>query len=142
MAIVAKDAIRIDGLKELQAALKRVDGETQKQLRVVFNDAVEIIAADARRKVPSRSGRARASVKAQSGQREAKVVGGSKRVPYYPWLDFGGKVGRDRSVTRRWEPDGRYLYPSWRRNRDEVHKALEAGLTKVIRSVGWDVDHG
>lgn len=142
MPLVPNDAIKIAGLKELQGALKRIDGESQKMLRVVFNDAVEIVAADARRGVPTKSGRARASVKAQSGQREARVVGGGKKVPYYPWLDFGGRVGRDKSIRRSFQPDGRYLYPAYRRNRPEVFEAMQAGIIRVLRSVGWDATDG
>lgn len=142
MGLIPHDAIRIEGLREFQAGLKRLDGESQKMLRVVFNDAAEIIADDARRRVPVRTGKARASVKAQSGQREARVVGGGTRVRWYPWLDFGGRVGRGGAVRHRYIADGRYMYPAWRRNRDEVHDALEAGVKKVIRSVGWDVTDG
>lgn len=138
MGLVPADAIKLQGLKELQAALKRLDGESQKMLRVVFNDAADIVVTDARRGVPTRTGKARASVKAQSGQREARVIGGGKRVPWYPWLDFGGRVGRDRSIHRRFEPDGRYIYPAYRRNRGEVFDAMQTGLVKLLRSVGWD----
>jgi hypothetical protein len=133
------DPIHVVGLRDFQAALKAMDGESQKQLRVVLNRAAEMVADDARRKVPTRTGAARKSVRVQSSQREAKVVAGSKKVAYYGWLDFGGKVGRSNSNVRRWVPRGRYLYPAYDANRDEILKALGDGLADLARDAGLDV---
>lgn len=98
--------IRVEGLRELQAALKAFDGESQKALRVALNNAVEGIASDARRRVPTRSGKARASIRATSSQREARVSAGKKAVPYYGWLDYGGKTGIGRSIDRPFRKAG------------------------------------
>lgn len=134
--------IKIGGLREFQAALKAMDGEAQKQLRVVLNDAAATVAGAAGRRVPVRSGKARASLRAQSSQREAKVVGGSAKVPYYGWLDFGGKVGKHRSVSRRFVTEGRYMYPAFHANRDSIYAALQAALVELARSKGVTVDGG
>lgn len=137
--MVAVDGIRIEGLREFQAALREMDGESQKQLRVALNEAAEIVAAAARRKVPTRSGKARQSVKASSSQREARVQGGSARVPYYGWLDYGGKVGPKRSVLRPFKRQGRYLYPAFHSEEDQVQTALEDALVALVRGAGLDV---
>lgn len=130
------DPIKVTGLRELQASLKAVEDGLQKQLRVVLNDAAELVAADARRKVPQRTGRAAQSLKAQSGQREAKIVGGSKKVPYYGFLDFGGRVGKNKSVTRPFRRSGRYIYPAYASNRDDVARKIADGLGELIRQAG------
>lgn len=140
MATIAP--ISIKGLRELQAALKQMDGETQKQLRVVFNDAAQTVVGGASRRVPARTGAARQSLRVSSSQREAKVSGGSKRVAYYGWLDFGGKTGRHRSVSRPFVKDGRYIYPAYHANKASIGAALEKGITELCRNAGLEVDGG
>lgn len=136
----APDPIRVDGLKQLQAGLKAVEDGAQKELRVALNRAAEIVASTARAGVPVRSGRAAATVKAQSGQREAKVVGGSAKARYYGWLDFGGRVGREKSVRRPFRPEGRYLYPAWSRHRVEVLNVVAAELAALAASHGLEME--
>lgn len=132
--------ITIDGIKELQASLKAVDGEMQKQLRVVFNNAAQLVVDTASAKIPKKSGRAARSVKAQSQQRKVMIKAGGKRVPYYGWLDFGGAVGRSNSVKRDFLKDGRYIYPAYYKNRDEIFKTIEEGLVDLIKKAGLDVN--
>ena len=79
--------IKVVGLRDFQAALKDLDGESQKLLRVTLNEVAETVAAGARRRMPSKTGRARASVKTASSQREVRVREGSKKTPYVPWLE-------------------------------------------------------
>lgn len=134
------EPIKIKGVAEIQAALKEMDGESQKRLKVVFDDAAEMVAARARTKIPTRSGRARGSVRARSSQREARVMGGGARVAYYPWLDFGGRVGRRRSVTRPVIKGGRYIYPALAETRDEVYDTLVAALRDLATDAGLEVD--
>lgn len=136
----AVDPIKVKGLVEFQRALKQMDGESQKQLRVVLNSVAETVAAGAARRVPVRTGRARASLRAQSSQREARVSGGSKKAPYYGWLDFGGRIGRNKSVRRPFVQSGRYIYPTMNANRDGITTALEAGLNALARDAGLVVD--
>lgn len=130
------DVIRIEGLRELQAALRKMDGESQKKIRLVLNDAAEIVLDSARSRVPTRTGRARATLRASSGQREASVKGGTGRAPYYPWLDFGGRVGRNRSVSRPFLKEGRYIYASLRDRRATIQQAIQDGLDGLIREAG------
>lgn len=134
--------VKVEGLRDLQRALKNLDGESQKQLRVVFNDVAQTVVGGAQRRIPTRTGRARGSIKAMSGQREAKVQGGGRKAPYYGWLDFGGRTGRKQSVRRPFVQGGRYLYPAYAANRDSVQKAVEKGLTDLIRGAGLEVTDG
>lgn len=127
------------GLKEFQRALKQMDGESQKQLRAVLNTAAETVARGASRRVPRRTGRAAASLRAQSSQREARAVGGSRKAPYYGWLDFGGRIGRDKSQRRPFVVGGRYLYPAFAANRDPIYRALQTGLADLAARAGLEV---
>lgn len=137
---MAAEVVKIEGLREFQASLRKIDGQAQKQLRLVLNDAAEVIVTGAQGLVPSRTGRARASIKAQSSQREAKVKAGSAKAPYYPWLDFGGSVGRANSVKRPFIKDGRYLYPTYERRRSWFAERLSKGLVTLVESSGLAVD--
>lgn len=137
---VASGAVRIEGLREFQAALRRMDGKLPRELRLVLNEAGQIVVRTAEPMVPHRSGAAAASIKMASSQREARIKAGSARVPYYGWLDFGGAVGRNRSVKRPFIKQGRYLYPAFRRNEGQVLAEMQDGLTRLARSSGVGVD--
>lgn len=133
------DPIKITGLREFQRALKEMDGESQKQLRVVLNEAASTVAKGASRRVPVRTGKAAASLRAMSSQREARVMGGSKKASYYGWLDFGGRIGRDKATRRPFVTGGRYMYPAFSANRDSIYKALQRSLGDLARNVGLEV---
>lgn len=133
------EPIRVDGLRDFQAALKAGEDGAQKALRLVLNDGADIVVQGARRQVPRRSGRARGSLKAQSSQRLVRVKGGGARAPHYPWLDFGGRVGRARSVHRPFLREGRYIYRSYYDRRPEILRILGLGLERLARDAGFEV---
>ena len=135
----ATDAIKITGLRDLQAALKQMDGEAQKQLRGVLNEAAEIVVSGARAGFPTKTGRAKGTIKVMSSQREARVKEGSAKAPYAPWLDYGGRVGPKRSVSRPFVKTGRYVYPAYNRSRDDILDALSAALAELITRAGLEV---
>lgn len=132
------DAIRITGLNEFVRNLKAIDRDLPKVLRVAFNKAGETIVTEARSKVPTVTGRAKASVRGTSTQKAFRITGGSRRAPYYPWLDFGGQIPR--GGRRPFIKEGRYIYASYFRHRDELAVHLEAALIDVARSAGVEVD--
>lgn len=134
------EAIRIEGLREFARDLRRLDADLPKALRIAFNDAANLIVDEARAGIPSRSGKARASVKARSTRTAARIVGGGARAPYYPWLDFGGRVGKGRSIRRPFLSDGRYIYRALYDNVNQFETILEKSLLQVARSAGVEVD--
>lgn len=140
MAREDRELVSIEGLVEFRKALRQLDKEAAKGLRVALNEGAELVLGRARPLVPSRSGRARASMKVRSSQTAVRVAVGGQKAPYYPWLDFGGKVGRNDSTARRFYSDGRYLYPSLREVRAEISDVLARSLTDVARRAGLDVD--
>lgn len=137
-----KSSIRIEGLKEFQGALRKIDADLPKKLRVLFNEVAETVAAGARRRVPTKTGRAKASIKVASQQREAIIKGGGNKAPYYPFLEFGNKVGggafvgRGDSVDRPYRQAGRYLYPTFSANRQSVEAAMEKKLNELVEESG------
>lgn len=137
---MANPPITIRGLRDFQAALKAMDGESQKKLRVAMNAAAELVADRARRGVPRKSGAAKGSIKAQSQQRVARVVGGSRKAPYFGWLDFGGEGRRKgRPAPRPFRKEGRYIYPAFSAEYDAVLAELENQLVGLARDAGLEV---
>jgi hypothetical protein len=134
------EQVRVSGLREFNRALKRLDSNLPKAVRLALNEATDVIIDKALPKVPSRSGRARASLKARSTRTSARVSGGSARAPYYPWLDFGGQVGRNKSVRRAFLKEGRYLYRTYFDHQDEFVDAMQRALVGVARQAGVVVD--
>lgn len=134
------EPVRVEGLRELTRALRRVDTDLLKALRLAANDAANIVVDEARRTVPRRTGRAAASIKAKSTRTESRVTSGGKKAPWMPWLDYGGKVGRNDSASRPFQPDGRYVYPAFRRKRDEFTRVMQDRLAGIIRDAGLEVE--
>lgn len=134
------ESIQVAGLKQFSRSLRKINADLPKALRVALNDAVGLIVDDARPRIPRRSGRAANTLKARSTRTEARVQGGSKRVPYFSWLDFGGRVGRNKSVRRAFLKEGRYIYKSYARTRGEFSKALTNALIAVAKTAGMDVE--
>lgn len=130
------DAVHIEGLRELKAALRRMENGSQRQLRVVLNESADLVSEGAKPRVAVQSGRARGSIRASSTQNAASVKGGGARAPYYPWLDFGGSVGRKRRTRRPFIKDGRYIYASYRDRKARIREAISDGLERLIRESG------
>lgn len=136
--MVAK--IQVQGLREFQAALRTMDKDLPKQLRLALNEASGIVVDYAGARMPKKTGRAAASLKARSSQREARVALGGRRAAWAPWLDFGGQ-GRvkGRPPKREFIKDGRYVYQGLKVKRDEITGVLERALTDLAKGAGLEV---
>lgn len=136
------DAIKVEGLAEFTRNLKKLDSDLPKALRMAFNQAADVVVQDARAGMPARSGKAKASLKAKSTQTATRISLGGNRAPYAPWLDFGGHVGKNRSVRRPFLKEGRYLYNAYFRHRDSgrIQEELTKALLDVARQAGVEVD--
>lgn len=130
----------VKGLKPLSQALKRVDSEAPKGLRVALNGVADIVVKAAVPLVPRKSGAAAKSIKVKSTRTSARIAAGGTRVPYYPWLDFGGRVGPHNSVVRDFYKSGRYIYPTIAKKEPEIQAALEQALVNVVKAAGLEVD--
>jgi len=132
--------VNVVGLADFNRGLRRLDSEAPKGLRIALNGVADLLIQKTRPQIPSRTGAARASLRAKSTRTSARIVAGGRTAPYYPWLDFGGKTGIRRSVSRPFYSEGRYIYPTLRVIRADIEKALTESLTDVARTAGLDVD--
>lgn len=134
--------VRIDGARELRQLLKQTgDKDLPKGLAKANKAAAQTVAENAARRVPVRTGRTRASVRALGGQREGKVRGGTAAIVHYGWLDFGGRRrlrnGRKEAVpSRRVLPSGRYIYPALYETRDKVADTYEREVGALLAKIG------
>lgn len=134
------DAIKIDGLSKFQRDLKKIDSDLPKALRIALNQAADVVVGYARPRVPKKTGRAGASIKARSTRTQVRVSEGGNRAPHMPWLDFGGAVGRRRSVRRAFLKEGRFIYKAYFDNQAEFVEILENSLLDVVKQAGIEVE--
>lgn len=136
---MSESRITITGIKEFQRSLKQLDTDLPKQLRIALNEASQLVVDKAKPKIPRRSGNAAASLKVRSSQWEARIAAGGRKAPYYPWLDFGGKVGPHKSVHRPFFKEGRYIYPALKANREQIIEVMATAISDLARDAGLEV---
>lgn len=136
----AGNAISVDGLTQFRNAVKNLDKDVAKQFRKDLKSVAEVVAADARSRMPVVTGAAQASVKASTSGSYVQVRGGGDSAPYYPWLDFGGLLrptgGRRNYIKRTHLKKGRYLYPTIDEHRAELVTKAEQAVRTAARSAG------
>jgi len=139
---VPKDftAVRVAGLRQYARSLKQVDGELPKALRTALNGVAEVVLDTAKIDVPQRSGRAVRSMQARSTRTEVRLQAGGPKAPHYPWLDFGGHVGRKKATYRPFLADGRYIYPAYYQHYDEIPDLLAKAFKQVAEAGGLEVE--
>ena len=135
------EQVRIEGLAELARRLKAIDKSAPKGLRLAGNEAANLVVDKARPRIPRKTGRAQRSLKAASTRGKVQVKAGGNRAPHYPWLDFGGRVGRKKSIKRPFLTEGRFIYASYFELRDsgEFADVLANAMQKVIVDAGLEV---
>lgn len=139
---MAGNPVGVEGLAELRRALKDIGGPAlQKNLRVKFLKVGEEVAADARSRMPEKTGRAKAAVRAGVSGNNAYVQTGNKTTaPHGAWLDFGGVLkpvgGRHNTIRRARVKGGRYLYPAIGRKRERITEAAAQALDDTGRELG------
>lgn len=128
--------IRVEGLKALRKALNDASEGAGRELGQVGKRAADIVADTAASRVPVLTGTARASVRSVVSQGGGGVRAGGAKAAYYAWLDFGGRVGRNKSVVRDRVPGGRYIFPALAERRDDVLDQYEQAVNELLRRVG------
>lgn len=141
---MASDGFRIDvdGMKELRAKLRRLDSTAPRALRVAANRAAEIVVNATSPRIPSgpgTGGHVSGNVRARSTQGKARVQAGSRRFPYYGWLEFGGSGPAGRPAEREFIKGGRYLFRAYGEHKPQVRSTLEHELRAAARSAGLRV---
>jgi hypothetical protein len=127
--------------------------EVRKYLRKIHPDLVPVLREDLKsaiitntlpaiiRRVPTKSNRARFTVKARSGGNTLYVLAGGKSsaAPYFGWLDFGGSLknrgpGRNQTIIRPIIQRGRYVYPGILETQNRLVEAAGRAVDKAVQS--------
>lgn len=85
--------IRVEGARELRAALRLAGGELGRALAAANKSAAEVVVEDALPNVPVLTGRLKKSVRALGSQRSGRAVAGKAAVPYGAAIHWGRKRG-------------------------------------------------
>lgn len=134
--------IKVEGLRELRAALHRAEGNSSKALDKGLKDAAQLVVNDAKRRIPlgpPPHGHARNSVRSAKVGHGVEVRGGGSRYPYYMWLEFGGHVGRQHATYRTRVKAGRYIYPALKKKRAQMYRLWNRHLARAMRTAGLNV---
>lgn len=134
--------LTVNGLREFARAVTNLDRTAGRALRLALNDVADVVIDAARPSVPRVTGTAAASIRARSTRMKVRVTAGGDEAPYYPWLDFGGHVGRHGTAARAFLKEGRYLYPTYyeQRRSGVYDTVLEQHLRRVAVAAGLAVD--
>lgn len=136
--------VHVEGLREFTKAVDAAEKGLRKHVRLALNESVDLVIDETEPGVPTQDGTAVGSIRAVSTQSKARVRAGGARAPHYPWLDFGGRVGKFRQVHRDYTREGRYLYPTYRSLRDsgEFQDKMVEALVKLGDRAGLEVKGG
>lgn len=124
-------AERIPGLRANQRALRAVSEDTKTEMKDVHREAAEIVAADARRRAPVRSGRLRSSIRATavlSGGRVRLGFGGGVPALYAGPIHFGWPARRIRPQP--------FVYDALDPRRPDVLKLYEERMDELTKKYG------
>lgn len=130
--------MQVKGLDEVRRGLKAISDELPETVINALLEGARVIVQGARPQIPRRSGKAQESLEGRSTPKGAKVVGG-EGVPYFAWLVFGGKAGRNGSVMRPVIKEGRYIWPTYVEKRDEIQKIVADAIGDLAKSEGFKV---
>jgi len=141
--------VEVRGLRELQGAFRTIDRDLPKELRLHLKDIATHVVGVVQQRMPFGTGEAARSVKPRATQRGAGIAfpaGGKPwrdvKADYYPWLDFGGKVGRGRSIVRPVVKGGRYIYPAIAESRGYIETEVNAAVEVVAEHAGFETRNG
>lgn len=126
--------IQVEGDREVRRALRRLGDAAKSGLRATHASAAQIVADEAGRIVPRRSGTLAASIRS-AGQIGAGVVrAGRAAVPYAGVIHFGW-------AAHHIEPQP-FLYSAAGARADEVLAKFHADINAQARAAGLDVTTG
>jgi hypothetical protein len=139
MAAKGKQTVEINTAeaRRLARQFDGLGGDVQKDVNREVGLITGRMVQRIRARVPSKSGRARASVRAKGG----KITAGGPGAPHYPWLEFGGSTkvpGAGRRVRRDFVKTGRYIFPTISEGKAKDLEAVEKAVARVAEKHGLD----
>lgn len=123
--------VKVDGADDVLDALSKADEALRNEMHNIISEAAEIVFRDADAKMPIKSGRARASLKIETGFNKdgffhATIVVGGGEVFYITFYELGTSRQPPRPLMRQ----------SLNDSRAEVRKYMISRLREVIAAQG------
>jgi hypothetical protein len=118
-------SIKVEGLTELRASLKKLDDKLPRELNKVSKASAEVVASEARGIVPRISGRLAGSIKTSGTAKGAFVKSGG--LEYHRVIHFGW-------ARHNIKPNP-FLYEALDTRRDEVIEKFEREVSALVDRV-------
>ncbi|MBO0880549.1 MAG: hypothetical protein J2P17_09430 [Mycobacterium sp.] len=130
--------IEFIGLRTIRRDLKKLNADEFPQAMINAGLAVsEPLAGRVRTALPFESGDLQRTVRTARIRTGAALRVGTKRVPYAPWIEFGGTRRRPHISSRPFIRDGRYIFPAARQAGPEAVIRYATEIQKVIDRFAW-----
>lgn len=123
-----KGPVQIEGLKEVQYELRRLGVDAKNDMKPAHKKAAEIVAAEAARKAPVRTGQLQSTIRAFGRQKAGVVRVGNKQIPYAGPIIFGWPA-------RRIKPNP-FIYDAADARRSEIATVYSERMGEIIRKHG------
>lgn len=127
-------SVEIEGLTEFLRDLKKFEPAVSKQFRTRVRKAVEVIAKDAQRRAPHRSGKLRKGIRPSVTNKGAKLVSKARHARIH---EFGGRHPVFGRKTFVFQPARPHIFPAVEAGREEIGKESLAALDDAIRQIGF-----
>lgn len=125
--------IKVEGLPDMTSAFNKLAAIDE--FKDATDEAAEYVYSRARRLIPRLTGAAVNSLDVQNGS----VTAGGSKAPYFGWLDFGGSVGPNESVTRPFMQRGRYIWGTMAESQKEILAVAEKAMVTGVEKTGLEV---
>lgn len=133
--------VKIEGLKQLNKALKELGPDFPREMRKVNKEVATGVKDHAIRNAMSLGGVAAhvvPSIKASAGVNSAAVALGGTAHPAAGGAEFGGQRRPTTQQFKPWSHAGYFLYPAIREDADEIHDDYLGALDDLIHRAGLD----
>ena len=132
----ADAAVNVEGLPELQRALKKIEG-MERELSKTNKKVADVVASDARgaaASLGSTAAHVAPSLKATARATYSAVTLGGSGYEMAPGAEFGSDRFRQFKPWRGGGTDaGYFLWPTIRRNQDRIVTEYEKGMDDLLR---------
>lgn len=137
MARIRSGEVKVDGLRELNNALRAVGKDAQSELRDAGKKIAETVADDARSNAYSLGGvaaKVAPSIRASAGVRSAGVGFGGAAFPFAGGAEFGSLRYKQFKPWRGNTSDaGYFVYPSIRSNSERITEDYAEAVDDLMR---------
>lgn len=147
---IKTDTVQVEGLAELNKALKSLGPDMQKKLVAANRNVAQFVASDARgaaQALGGVAGHVAPSIKAVGGGRSAGVAFGGARYPMAPGAEFGAGQGLTRKRSSgsylgfnqfdEWRGNGQdagyFVYPTIRQDADRIESEWTKSVDELLK---------